>query len=600
MVKKLNNADLEKKGVHPNYYLIYQLWKELTAKKTLDTYQFRIMNTLSALKELVKVINQRLNRFHNSNRNIDDCKNETFEIIKNDLILKEYYPSIQTRLLTQIKKKTDTDSQQKVLLYHLDYVLKILEPQYFDNLIKDLKKNLDNNNIDNIFLETNQLVSCCSSRGWSDQALYNVIDIFHNSNNDSTSWENFEKKLCSSTLDYHILLSFKVRVINAPGQKHELAKEHVLNEINNMGIGSMEKEEILKNYPYLKEMENKIEENTYLQISIQSYDMYSASHLAISKLANILNILSFYHLTEPWSIRDISWFTIDMKNQYAQSFKSKDLYSTYDYLDGANKIFRTSKELDEKADQSIKAKLQATYSYANMGKVSYAQTEKYINTWVALESLCRTEMYENIIENILDTVPPALCLRYIYRRFRNFAEDCVRCNINFEFVNDSVNLKHPSKEDMVKDIIRIMNDNVIYGELYKKCEVNKLLVKRCEDMHLIATDGNQMFMQIDNHYKNVRRQLSRLYRLRNEIAHSALHDETSLIRYIEHLNDYLSKFVAEIVMCWNKNHENSIENIFEMIKDNYKEYVDIKSSKKGANPIQLLEDLRKTGIISLI
>ena len=102
------------------------------------------------------------------------------------------------------------------------------------------------------------------------------------------------------------------------------------------------------------------------------------------------------------------------------------------------------------------------------------------------------------------------------------------------------------------------------------------------------------------HYKNVKRQLSRLYRLRNEIAHSALNDGTSLIRQIEHLDDYLAGFVAEVVMCWEKNRQSSIESIFEMIKDNYREYSDIKASKRGANPIALLDDLRKTGIISLL
>ena len=36
MVKNSNNDDLAKKKVDPKYYLLYQLWKELTAKKTLD------------------------------------------------------------------------------------------------------------------------------------------------------------------------------------------------------------------------------------------------------------------------------------------------------------------------------------------------------------------------------------------------------------------------------------------------------------------------------------------------------------------------------------------------------------------------------------
>ena len=33
MVKRCNNADLAENHVHPKYYLMYQLWKELTEKK---------------------------------------------------------------------------------------------------------------------------------------------------------------------------------------------------------------------------------------------------------------------------------------------------------------------------------------------------------------------------------------------------------------------------------------------------------------------------------------------------------------------------------------------------------------------------------------
>ena len=82
---------------------------------------------------------------------------------------------------------------------------------------------------------------------------------------------------------------------------------------------------------------------------VRAHDVYSASHLAISQIANTLNILSFYSLTEPWSIRDISWLTVNPANEYVLLLKSKDLYSTYDYLEGANKIFWSSKELEKNA-----------------------------------------------------------------------------------------------------------------------------------------------------------------------------------------------------------------------------------------------------------
>ena len=600
MVKRCNNADLAENHVHPKYYLMYQLWKELTEKKTLDTYQFRLMNSISALKELAKVIHQRLNGYQNSNHNIDECKSETLEIIKADMIMHRYYPVVRTRLLSHLSGKTDTDCQQRVLIHQLDYALKMLEPHYFEKLIDGLQQSLENGMTEEILQETNQLVSCCSSRGWSNEALYNVVAIFHGSENDFSVWERFKDKLCSADLaEDHILLPFKIRALSVPGQKNEAAKERVLDEIRRMGIETIGRDEIVNRYSYIAPQ--KIEINQmYLLTCVSAYDVYSASHLAISKISNILNILSFYNLTEPWSIRDISWLAVNPSNQYVISLKSKDLYSTYDYLEGANKIFRSSRELDKVAHPSVRAKLQATYSYANMGKVSYAQTEKYMNTWVALESLCRTEMYGNIIENILETVPPALCIRYIYRCFRNFAEDCARCGLLFEFSMKSINLRQPSKEKMVEEIIDILGDPKGYEELLEKCAVNDLLVERCKEMHAIAVDGGRMFRRIDRHYINVRRQLSRLYRLRNEIAHSALHDGVSLIRYIEHLDDYLSDFVAEVVMCWERNPQSSIENIFEIIKDNYREYWDIKSSKKEANPMLLLENLRKTGIISLV
>lgn len=119
-------------------------------------------------------------------------------------------------------------------------------------------------------------------------------------------------------------------------------------------------------------------------------------------------------------------------------------------------------------------------------------------------------------------------------------------------------------------------------------------------MRELATDAEVMFKRIDNHYLNVKRQLSRLYRIRNEIAHSALNDRTSLLQYIEHLEDYLTTFVSEIVQCWEKHQDSEAEEIFEMIKDNYREYTDIRTAKKKANPIMLLDGLRTTGIIALI
>ena len=49
MLKECNNQDLDRNEISGKYYLFFQVWKELTERKTLDSYQYRIMNSLEAL-----------------------------------------------------------------------------------------------------------------------------------------------------------------------------------------------------------------------------------------------------------------------------------------------------------------------------------------------------------------------------------------------------------------------------------------------------------------------------------------------------------------------------------------------------------------------
>ena len=122
----------------------------------------------------------------------------------------------------------------------------------------------------------------------------------------------------------------------------------------------MEGSRIAEEYP---ELENKVsQEQTYIDLNKKSYDIYTASHKAISEYAKVLNILSFYNLIEAWNIQDISWVVVNVSNRYNVLLKSKDLYSTYDYMEGANGIFKSSRELDKNEKGILKTKLLAKFS----------------------------------------------------------------------------------------------------------------------------------------------------------------------------------------------------------------------------------------------
>lgn len=235
---------------------------------------------------------------------------------------------------------------------------------------------------------------------------------------------------------------------------------------------------------------------------------------------------------------------INTVNSYHRAFTAESLYSTYDYLDSSGRVFESTRRIFANMDKhAIRDKLQGAFSYTNISRSSLFQEEKYMNLWVALESLSRTNMYSNIISNVKETVPAAICIRYIYRIVRNFVEDCKRCRVELEFGSFSIDVEQPTKQKMVKETIAVFQDSMQYSQLINKCGSNSLLKHRCDNVHKLLTDIDFAFRKIENHYNRVYWQIQRLYRIRNEIAHAALQEQTSLIVYIEHLNDYLSTYI---------------------------------------------------------
>ena len=597
MKNNTNNDKLLQRAIDEKYYVLYQVWKELTDFRTLDSYQYRIMNSLSAINELVDVLNNRLRRVHTSNHNINECKAETMGIIKDDPVLKKHYFTYWKTLINHLSSSAETDAQQRALRYQLEYIYNEIASEYLEKMVDELENSINAGDIRTIVENANRVVSNCVTRGWSTMALYHFVDTLTNSKNDSTKWYIFKEKVLKKQPDeYHVLIPLKVR-INANKVTHKSVKEKLIENIKSMGINVLSVEELRDEYCYVNDYSNDAK---YIDIPVYAFDYYSASHMALSKYANILNMFSFYNLIEAWNIKDISWHTVNISLQQSKKMVSKELYGTYAYLEGAARILRESISITQ-GESTLKARLNATYSYANMSKASYALEEKYMNMWVALESLCRSDVYENIISNVLETVPAALCNSYIYRKYRNFVEDCIRCGIDFKFSIYMYEIKNPNKHQLVKDVLSMFKDSQLYEELLNKCKVNSLLAYRCEELHEQAIDGEKMIDSVMKHYMNVKQQLSRLYRIRNAIAHTAALEDVQMVRYIEHLEDYLSGFVAEVVRTTEKKNVAQIEIIFEMIKDNYQQFVDLAKGKKKAGKYLVLEEgLFCTGVLNLI
>ncbi len=594
LLKDCNDSILIRKNIDEKYIPFYQIWKELVYNFTLDVYQYRILNSLSALIELEEVINKTLDGLFNTNHNIDCCKDETLQILNKDKAIEKHNKSLLNRLRNHLGKKTDKPFEQKTLKHQITYAIKELAPVYLIWLFDELKNAIDDNDIASIETLSNAVASQCINNGWSSKALFHSARFLESTDSAETKWNDFVYQFTTRSKETHnVLLS-----VFFESKRNEVIQDNITT-LRELDIEIFSYERLIDRYSSIEDIHTLLNrDKKYLEVQVEATDIYSAAHLAIKQISDKMNMASFYNLISAWDLKTLNIISINTTNNYHRKITAQELYKTYDYIDSSGNIFESTRViLINPQKKALHERLNGAFGFSNISKSSLFQEEKYINIWIAIESLTRTDMYSDIISNVKETLPAALCIRYIYRIIRNFGEDCSRCNIRFDFTTRSIDLRQDTKRKMVKEIIEVLEDNLLFSELKSKCRINSILNYRCDYIRKLIIDANYTKEKIENHYKQIKWQVQRLYRLRNEIVHSALQNNISLIIYIEHMYDYLSILITEVVSCLEGKGLETLEEVFCVIKDNYDVFIEFVKLNQ-TNVIK--EKLLKTGIMNFV
>lgn len=466
MLSGSNDEKLTNKKVDLKVVPFYQVWQELVHVQTLDVYQYRVLTSFSALKELLSVIKKTQQGLFTTDDNIEACRLETLYILKQDKVLEKYNKALLNRLQAALGKKPTSPAEKNRLAYHLKYAIGILCPAYMEWVLVELEASIACGNVGDIEYFASIASSQAIHNGWSPSALYEMLRFFTQGRSFSEQWDSFRNELLSdSVYSYDVLINVPFAKLSGVEQDHA---QHVLNQL---GLELKSHPEIVAQYESIGDIGQLIKaEKKYFRINVNAKDVYSASHIAISKLATVLNLASFYNLVDAWDLKSVVFVTINNVNSYHRSFTAESLYATYDYLDSSGRVFESTRKIfADGPKRSICDRLQGAFSYTNISRSSLFQEEKYMNLWVALESLARTNMYSNIISNVKETVPAAICIRYIYRIVRNFAEDCKRCRVNLNFDSISIDLGQPTKQKMVEEVIAVFQDPTLFTQMVEKC-----------------------------------------------------------------------------------------------------------------------------------
>ena len=156
-------------------------------------------------------------------------------------------------------------------------------------------------------------------------------------------------------------------------------------------------------------------------------------------------------------------------------------------------------------------------------------------------------------------------------------------------------MQSTNKKELVKKLISIFRSSQDYPVLLARCGVNSLLEYRCNEIYELLNDQAAILQKFDHYVQKIRWHIQRLYRIRNEITHSAFREQKSLVIYIEHLYTYLAQLMSEVVYYVEHKNVSTVEEAYAIILESYRTYYEL--LKEGG---MTLTDVLPTGVIEII
>lgn len=605
MLSNSNDSRLRQKNVDNKYIFFFQRWQELLESRTLDMYQYNILNTYVACVELIDVIEKTMSGLLTSRINVDDCKDEALSIVKCDEILEKHNRPLRNLLLRILGSKIDGKARGDILddkngaqyislnrlKFQLQTPVRQLEQHYLSYVLEELKASIDAQDKAKTEICMKALISQCISMGWSTKGLFLLSELFEGEKSELEKWTAFKNRITTDGNTFFEIY-YSIKIETRPG----MGAENVRDTIRAVGLRINTGSEIINGDENRRDLYSKLSaETTYIISEVSAADLYSAVLAVINTLNSKLSIATFYNTISPWIANSPQIVAYNKSSHTALALRLTDIFKTYDYIDSNNGVFEdTNRIFTNGAKEHITTKLSAAFAYTNLSRSSLFQETKYISLWIALESVMRTGQYSDIISHVKFVLPEILCIRYFYRMVRNFSEDCIRCGFKTE-TSIGIDMQSANKKELVKQLICIFRDLQAYQVLHTRCSANSLLDYRCSEIHELLNDPTAIIQKFEHYTQKIRWHIQRLYRIRNEITHSAFQEDKSLVIYIEHLYTYLAQLMSEVVYYVEHKNVSTVEEAYAIILESYRTYYEL--LKEGGLQVA---DVLPTGVIEIV
>lgn len=555
--------------------LFLQKWRELLFYKTINSYQFKMRNIYSILKEINEVISD-IKTDTISMANIHDLILETKKLLVKDPVVRRYYTDLLGSLSKELKPKVSEKNELLKLEYRVNYALEIIKSSYLENLIDYLEEVITNDELDQIESLTEVLTSQLINTGWSYRSLHRLGTIIFLSKDlpdFQSKWDKFKALIKSEKGLYHCYFEIKV-------------KEKEISNIESADIKLISGQEIIDTFPNTGTNHIKVD-GIYIAEQAEAFeeDMYSAIDECKHALSVKQSILSFYgveaELTNTVLIifpneEKLVPFTLLKENLFYQEPNDEDIMKT---------SYTLKNELIDKEDRQ---RLLNFFRQYDVSVSALTVETAYTSLWSALESLLVTGHHPSNIEHIKKLVPSVMCSTYIQRNLKNFLYDCNRVGIQPTFEENALNIKDPGIQD-IRNLFQILKDESELQNLLSNMNDYSLLKQRCTELSNDLANSESLNKLISSHYNTISMHIQRLYRVRNNLVHAA-NVEKDIILLIQHLHSYTRVTIIDLVKKLVELNFRSLGQLFMAIEDNHYTLIEVLRENIKDSPKNQIKD----------
>lgn len=528
--------------------LFIEKGSELLYKDSIDSYRLKLHNPKTLIEELVAICFSSKNGALTNNDYANATSSELVKLLNenNDglnftKVNRDYYITV---LKNTKRENYDRiiQSSKIILKDNLNYVEVLFDKikELIDTYdITEPEEGLSNNIKKNLVILLNHTLIELINKGFNKQYLYyffQVIFIYKNTNlTFSDRYEIFKNINNREKERFQIIYtingkSFQFKEFN----KIDLSYEQIGRRERSILNDSVSTKVI----QYLDD--NKL--RTLISMKVNAFDYYKAIEISRDKISKDIDI---YHLGFNSHQFEIGKQAVVIgENDASKSTTFPGNYQIDGYTRSSTFIFDTllakvKKIRQNNINEDSYDKLISAIRYLRTGTESSELETKLLNYWIGLEYIFTSfNSEEKTIDRIRKYFPICHSLIYVKRNLYDFHKTVKRLNVH-TFIPD------------YNDDLLYLNKHNTYNLIIDNTD-NQLLKFRAKYFQKWVESPSNIELALKSHCDNLKWNLTRIYRIRNEIVHNAA-IKNGIYVNISHMKYYLTFILNSILDFMSEN-----------------------------------------------